>query len=367
MVRGAWRAVIVACALGGVARGEDDAPGELVAAATLPAPDPVGPEAIATPVAAPVAPKPKEEADAETAEAKAAPSGPEVTVSGRVLARGKSDQREAFEREVGIAQARLSVEARYGFAEAVIEADLAREDMLRDAYLRLNAGESLRFYGGQFKAPFLQRQLESTWNLPRVGRGLVEDYLVETHQLGGRRLGVMTEAKLPYLPGLKVSGGLFQGARDLGGELLGEDAAMRVQLKPWKPLKVAANAYVAEVFDRVRRYAVGSDVTWKAGKLEVTGEVGFGQVVPGKFTSQSAIATYEVLATANGWSVSPVLSAEALQLRQAEGVGFGWGGAVGVNALLDDRFKFQLQLQRAQRAEDSRPGNDVALQMGARF
>lgn len=362
MVRGAWSAVVVACALGGVARAEDSAPEETVAAATLPAPDPVVPEAIAEPVARPAEPKPKKDE-----EEPAQPSEPQVRVSGRVLARGESDQRTAFEREVGIAQARLEIEASYGFADAVIEADLAGEELLKDAYLRLEAGEQLRFYGGQFKAPFLQRQLESTWDLPRVGRGLVEDYLVETHQLGGRRLGVMTEAKLPWLPGLKVSGGLFQGARDLTDQVLGEDAALRLQLKPWKPLKVGANAYVAEVFDRIRRYAVATDATLSAGKLELTGEAGFGQVVPGKFTSQSAIATYEVLATANGWSVRPTLSGEALQLRTRDGVGFGWGGAVGVNALLDDRFKFQLQLQRAQRADDDRPANDVAVQVGARF
>lgn len=368
MVRGAWAAVVVSCALGGVARGEENAPSEPVASTTLPAPAPV---AMAEPAASPVIPEPRpapdraEDEDAEE-EARADPAVPQVRVKGRVLARAGADQRNDFEREVGIAQARVGVEATYGFAEAVIEAELSSQNLLRDAYLRINAGERLRFYGGQFKAPFLQRQLESTWDLPRVGRGLVEDYLIETHQLGGRRLGVMAELKLPWLRGLKVEGGVFQGARALDESVMGEDASLRIQAKPLKGTRVGVNGYAAEFLDDIQRYAVAGDATVTLGRLSLTGEAGLGRVLPGRFTSQSLIATYDVNVARSGWVIQPMVSGEALQLR-ADQVGYGWGTAVGLNALLDDRVKLTLQLQRAQRADDDRPANDAAFQVGARF
>ena len=86
------------------------------------------------------------------------------------------------------------------YVDAEVQADVASRSMLKDAFVKLHDSKDLyRLYGGQFKAPLLQRELESSWDLPLIWRGLVDDYLVDRNQLGGRRLGAMAEAKAKWM------------------------------------------------------------------------------------------------------------------------------------------------------------------------
>lgn len=371
MVRGLWAAAVVACTLGGVARAEEETSPEAVAAApTLPSPT-----TAATPVTP--APKPKDtpedgfpgttRSDSGKAEEAAASSEPQIRVFGRVMARAGANERSEFQRTVDIEQARFGVEATFGMAEAVVEADLAKNVLMRDVYLRLRPIQELRIYGGRFKAPFMQRSLESSWDLPRIGRGLVEDYLVEEHQLGGRRMGVMVEGKFKKLNALRISGGLFQGAEDLDGNRVGEDAAARISVRPFRALTVAASGYATEIGSGLGagRFAGGGDATVDLGAFSLTGEALVGRLAVGRFTSQTALARYD-FALGSGWVIQPTVSLEGLQLRGEE-TGFAWGGAVGLNAILDDRVRLQVQTQRMQQPGDERPANDVAVQVGARF
>ncbi len=365
MVRGVWAAAVIACTLGGAARAEENASEAVTAAPTLPSPASSSPAPADPPKVAPEDEFPgTTRSDRGEAEAAVA-TEPTVQLSARVLARGTADERNGFERELGIAQARLTVKASFGFADAVIEGDLARNNPLRDAYLRLRATEHLRFYGGQFKAPFMQRVLESSWDLPRIGRGLVEEFVVDDHQLGGRRLGVMAEGRFKKLAGLRISGGLFQGATDLEGNRAGEDASARVSFRPWKPLTLASSAYLAELAEGVRRFATGGDATLKLGGLTVTAEALFGRLAVGRFTSQNALVTYDVPVGAL-WVLQPTLGVEGLQLR-GEQAGVAWGGVAGLNAVWNERVRVQLQGQRMQRPGDQGPGNDLGVQVGAKF
>ena len=290
---------------------------------------------------------------------------PEVHVFGRVMARAGADERVAFERQLGIADARLGVKATYGFADAVVEADLSSSDMLKDAYLRLRATDRIKVYGGQFKAPFMVRELTSTWDLPLIGRGFVEQFLVDVHQLGGRRPGAMMDAKV--FKGMRVSAGLFRGARDLTGQRTGEDASARISYRPFKALTVGTSGYFADVFNGFDRFAAGGDATVRFGRFGLTAEALAGKVAVSRFLSQTGILTFDVpLGKTGRWLLQPAVGAEALQLR-GELAGTGFGATVGLNANYEDRIRLQVQAERARRPGDETPQNELSLQVGARF
>ncbi|MBX5484326.1 MAG: hypothetical protein IRZ16_21095, partial [Myxococcaceae bacterium] len=215
---------------------------------------------------------------------------PQIHLSGRVFARAEADERADYRRNLSVPSARLQVKASFEFAQAVIEADIASASLIKDAYVRLADKEhGLRLYAGQFKAPFLRRKLLSTWDLPFVERGLVSDYLTDTHALGGRRIGVMGEVRhAPWL-GVKVQLGVFEGAKDALGERLDEDLAARASFEPWTDrLEIGVNGYWAQVnaAGRFERWAAGGDATFTYGGLQLSAEGLFGRVVGGHFTAQ---------------------------------------------------------------------------------
>jgi hypothetical protein len=289
-----------------------------------------------------------------------------VRVFGRVFARASADEREDYTRSLSVQSARVGVSATFEYVEAEVSADLSSKTLLKDAFVRLADGDKrLRLYAGQFKAPFLARELESTWGLPLMRRGLVDDYLTETHQLGGRRLGLMGEVRLKEAWNLKASGGLFEGAEDELGDRTSEDAAARVSVRPFKALTVGASSYLAQVTEGTRRHAVAADGTLSLGALEVSAEVVTGQLVLGPFTAQLGLASY-TLPLGKDWALQPLAGAEALQLR-GEVAGRGWAAVGGFNVLFSDSFKVQLQAERALRPGDEAPGTEYSLQLATRF
>jgi len=306
-----------------------------------------------------------EGSSADASEDEGAPA--RVKVFGRILARAAADERKGFARELGISQARLGMRAGYGFADAVVEADVADADPLKDAYVRFRDGSRrLRLYGGKLKAPFLERELEPTWELPRIRRGLVASYLVGDQQLGGRRLGAMAEYR-PRAFGLRVQAGIFEGAKPADGGPAGEDLATRVTARPWKPLTVGASGYFAELARGAPRLAAGADAALELHGVRLAAEAMAGRLALGHFTSQTAMLSWDLpLGKKSGWVAQPVIGAEGLQLRGAI-AGVAWGACAGANLTYRDQFRFQLQLERAQRPGDGGPANDVALQFGTRF
>ncbi|WP_224245913.1 OprO/OprP family phosphate-selective porin [Hyalangium gracile] len=289
-----------------------------------------------------------------------------LRVFGRVFARASADGREEYSRSLSLPSARLGVQAEFGYVEAEVTADLSSRSMLKDAFVRLaDADKRLRLYAGQFKAPFLARELESAWDLPLMRRGLVNDYVTETHQLGGRRMGLMGEVRLKETWNLKVAGGLFEGGEDELGQRTSEDASARVSMRPFKALTVGASTYLTQVMEGTRQYAVATDGTLKLGGLELTGELVTGQLGVGPFTAQLGLASY-LLPLGNEWALQPVAGAEAMQLR-GEMAGRGWAAVGGFNLLFSDTFKAQLQVERALRPGDEGPGTEYLLQLATRF
>jgi hypothetical protein len=291
-----------------------------------------------------------------------------LRVFGRVFARASADGREDYSRSLSIPSARVGVNAGFEYVEAEVTADLSSKTILKDAFVRLaDKDKRLRLYAGQFKAPFLARELESTWGLPLMRRGLVDDYLTGTHQLGGRRMGLMGEVRLKEAWNLKVSGGLFEGSKDELGERTSEDASARVTVRPFKikALTVGASSYLTQVTQGTKRYAVATDGTLHLGELALSAEAVTGRLALGAFTAQLGLASY-LLPLSKEWALQPLAGAEALQLR-GDVAGRGWAAVGGFNLLFSDSFKAQLQAEHALRPGDEAPGTEYSLQLAMRF
>lgn len=329
-------------------------------------------DAAAAPVAETSKPKPSEpigDNPATSEDPTPDEKGPRVRVFGRVFARASADEREDYARSMGIPSARLGVMASFRNLEAEVSGDLSSNNILKDAFVRLSDNSKrLRLYAGRFKAPFLARENQGIWKLPYIERGLVNDYLVETNAMGGRRFGLMGEVRLKHLWDLRVSGGLFEGARDELGQRLGEDASLRVNVRPLKKvLTVGASTYLGEVLRGTRRHAVAADASLRLGGLDLSCEYAAGRLPLGLFHAQFALASYTLpLDAAGDWALQPVAGAEALQLR-GENAGQGWSAVGGVNVLFADSFKAQLQVERALRPGDVAPGLEYLLQLATRF
>ena len=293
--------------------------------------------------------------------------GFQVRPFGRVFARMRADEREDYSRSLSIPTARVGLSASMPYVEAEVTADLATKSVLKDAFVRVADGSrQWRLYGGQFKAPFLDRELESRWALPVVNRGLVADYLEDTHKLGGRRLGFMGELNLKEFWKLRVSGGVFEGAKDFSGTRLSEDAALRVSVSPFKRFTLGASTYLTEVFRGTRNLAIAADASLRLGALALSGEYVTGRLAVGPFQGQMALASYLLPLSTSGWGLQPVAGAELLQLTgPLKARGYGLVG--GFNVLYSRHFKAQFQAEHALRPGDELAGLEYSVQLATRF
>jgi len=295
--------------------------------------------------------------------------GLRVVPFGRVFARVSADEREQYARSLSLASARVGLAASLPHVEAEVTADLSSKSLLKDAFVRVADGKKqLRLYGGQFKAPFLARELESAWRLPVIRRGLVADYLEDTHNLGGRRLGLMGEVSLKEAWKLRVSGGVFQGTKDKDtGIRASEDAALRASVRPFKALTLGASTYFAQAFEGARTYALATDAVLRLGGLEVTGEYVNGHLPTGPFAAQLGLASYTLpLGLVEGLALQPVAGAEMMQLLgPLKARGYAFVG--GFNILYSEHFKAQLQAEHALRPGDEAAGFEYSLQLATRF
>jgi hypothetical protein len=151
----------------------------------------------------------------------------ELDVGGRVFARAALVKRyESFEDEAGVIHDRprssfdltvpsARLDARYDaplrFITAMVELELTGKPELKDAWVRLR-GERFGMQVGQFKVPFSAFELESRWDLPTAGRGLLHDILVDRLEVAGRRPGVLASARTRGKDHWSVAVGAFQGS-----------------------------------------------------------------------------------------------------------------------------------------------------------
>jgi len=297
-----------------------------------------------------------------------APETPKIRLKGRVFARGEVDSRQAFARELSLPSARIGVEGTLSYMQAVLEADVADSNILKDAYIRVRTSSNkLRLYAGQFKAPFMERRLESTWELPRIRRGVVADMLIDRSGLGGRRLGAMGELKLKNVLGLEAQVGVFQGDPDPTTMIRAEDLSARVAIKPWKFFEVGMTSYGAHVLQGTPRFGYGLETKLELARFKVSAEALAGRMGLGPYLAGLGALSYTAALDRRGlFELEPVVTADLLQLRGPT-LGRGYSATAGVNLIYDQRLKLMLQMQRALRPGDAKPGNSFGMQLAARF
>lgn len=290
----------------------------------------------------------------------------EVEVHGRIYMGIGADERDAWSRELGMREARIELQARLPRILTVIEADLSSRELLKDAFLRVDAPASVRIQAGRFKAPFSARRLESSWRLPLVGRGLVNDYVVERNGLGGRRLGA-TAAVRPWEGRLEVVGGAFVGTTDPDGgeERTADDLAARISGRPFPFLEAGGTAYRAARDEEPAREAATAYLALDLGRLETTVEGMTGSLRQGRFVAGTALASFTIRAGPT-LRVAPMAGAEALELR-GDVAGRGHAAILGAVLSWGDGLKVKVQGERARRPGDEGIAHDVALEIATRF
>jgi len=289
----------------------------------------------------------------------------DVRVHGQFFMGAAADERDGWTRQLGLDQARIEVEARFGAARTVIEADLASNEPIKDAYLRLDGPFATRLTAGRFKAPFSARQLTSSWRLPLVDRGLVDSYVVDRNAIGGRRLGA-TGAVRPFDGRAEIEAGVFSSdpSDSTGGAA--DDVAARASIRPWKAIEIGTSAYRASAAGGARRQAGAAHLRLAGWGVEAELEGMAGRLVEGPFVAATALAMVTVKLLEGRLRVAPVAAAELLELREgARARGEGVIGGAVISWL--DGLKLKLQWERARRPGDEGPRNAVAVELATRF
>ncbi|WP_242372823.1 porin, partial [Anaeromyxobacter sp. SG26] len=293
----------------------------------------------------------------------------DVEVHGRLYMGVAADERDDWTRRLDMSSARIGIEARLPGVLTVLEADVASKTPIKDAYARLDGPFSTRLQAGRFKAPFSARQLESSWKLPLVDRGLVNGYLVKDNELGGRRLGA-TAGIRPWRGRVELAGGVFAGERSaFGGENRAQDLAGRASARPWKPLELGVTAYRAGSSDPLVpvRQAASAYAQLSGGPLDASVEGFGGKLDAGAFTAGTALVGWTFkLGEARRLRVTPVAGAEVLELRGTTR-GVGYSAIAGAVLAWTEGLKVKVQGERARRPGDEVPGNALAMQIATRF
>lgn len=206
---------------------------------------------------------------------------PNVEVHGRVYVRDEFTKREDVAGKAGpwtgekeLASARLSADFRRDDLRIQVEAEFSGNPEVKDAYIGLALAPQLDLRAGQFKMPFSAIQMESTWRLPTVRRGLLDELLLDRLQLAGRRPGAQAEIAPGGFHQLTFKIGGWQGSGYDGDFTAGESGdsfaknwAGRVTIEPGDfELGASVESRIAEpVFAQgyERFWAGNVDVTWK--------------------------------------------------------------------------------------------------------
>ena len=101
---------------------------------------------------------------------------------------------DSFDLSVPLARFGVRYRAPVKWLSAEIEVDAADGFELLDAWIRART-ETFSARAGQFKVPFSAIEIESSFDLPMVRRGLVHDILVDELEVAGRRPGIALGAR----------------------------------------------------------------------------------------------------------------------------------------------------------------------------
>jgi hypothetical protein len=151
----------------------------------------------------------------------------EVRVFGRVAARAELERHEravldpddetatgrvdSFDLTVPLARVGVRYRAPAAWLSAQVELDVAEGLDLLEAWVQAK-DRHFRARAGKFKVPFSAIEMESSFTLPMVRRGLVNDLLLDELEVAGRRPGIALGARArgDFRPSLVL--GAFQGS-----------------------------------------------------------------------------------------------------------------------------------------------------------
>lgn len=314
---------------------------------------------------------------------KAKSEKPPIELTGRVYAREtfepaglKPGPEDPWTGRFSLASARVGVKYRRDDLVLDIDAELEGEPRLKDAFIHLDTGYfGTAIRAGQFKAPFAALALESTWTLPTIDRGVLDNLLIDRLQIGGRRPGAQVEwrGNGSWQPLLEM--GIWRGTDQEGqlrdddtSEVIGETTGARISVRPG-PLQLgvsgawrAAQPLPGMEFDRF--WAAGAD-------LAVDTEAGFRTWVEGGTGSSWADvnpadddhAIFAYARTVAAWRLGghakgdPYVEAfgasgaidPGLEIRHD----LVWENAIGLNAGRWKRWRGQLQFESSRTSRNT--------------
>jgi hypothetical protein len=131
-----------------------------------------------------------------------------------------------------------------------LEVDFAGDQAeLKDTFIRYQPIDYLELTAGRFKRPVSFLSLESTWDLPRIDRGLLSELRLDGRRLlfaGGRSEGIAVDIEVAADPRLDFSLVVHESdlADDLGLEVSDamQDVFGRVEIEPVSDLHLAVAA-----------------------------------------------------------------------------------------------------------------------------
>ncbi len=139
-----------------------------------------------------------------------------------------------------------------------LEVDFAGDQAeLKDTFIRYQPIDYLELTAGRFKRPVSFLGLESTWDLPRIDRGVLSELPIDGRRLlfaGGRGEGVAIDIEVDAAPSLDVSLVVHESdlADDLGLEVSDamQDVFGRLEIEPVSGLHLAvATGWVGSLHD----------------------------------------------------------------------------------------------------------------------
>ena len=173
------------------------------------------------------------------------------------------------------------------WARLVLEFEGAETVGILDAFGRVEVHPALVFHLGQFKRPFSRLKMESPFKNVVPARGLLNRYAVAQTShggYGGRDIGVMVSGRLKKLARFSYYLGVFSGPGFIDGtEESHKDIVARIQVRPFKGLRVAINAshklYHGDGGALLTANLFGADARFKLGDFILQLEGAYGDNV----------------------------------------------------------------------------------------
>lgn len=187
-------------------------------------------------------------------------------------------------------------------------------EYIRTATLQYRPSRVFRFTVGRFKRPFSWLQLESTSDLPIIGRGLFNGLAIEDNQWGDRAVGMMASGRVKAAK-LRWFLSLTNPAWSASLATEGVDVLGRVLVDVTKQIRISLNGghkYLKSGEENLHDWAIGGDVELKLGAARL-GVEGSYMDLPLKDGPQGfgVLALFDyTLPLVPNWSLQPALFTE---------------------------------------------------------